>query len=640
MMGIGSREEPSVDDSKTTIESKGWQLFNEGKWTEAVIVFDELLAVDSTNEGGLQGKIACLRKLRSFSQAVILLDEALKTHPDSAGILSEKAWLSVEAKHYSDAIETFKLLLSRLGTNDQDAPERFSWLIGLLRLEQRFDEAEETMAEALRLFPNNYSLSIDRGWLYFYQNEFEQAAETFEAVLRTYAANPIALQGKIACLRVTGDWGEAKRQSLLAIQTLGRLPGVLNEMAWLSYEQSNYDEASELFQEVLAITPKDPYAHINLAWSLTKQGGTETLQRASHLCRCALSFEPNLPEARGCLGVVAFKQGRLGEAESQLRRSIATGAREGNYADLGALYIRMGRYEEAEQVLRKGLTIKFQEASLHLELGNLFLQTERIKDATAEFRQAIALNPKDPEPVRALAISLMEAGKLVGAESVLRNAIRTFDEVRRWRLHLTLCQVLAKVADEVSDSELFNEALKEAKLAVRLQPNHPDPHFVGGIVRFKMEDYQGALRCFRHCEKLDRTRVDAEINARRVKSFIHQDRIRSKLSASVILCVIMFTQLALLWWLRLKYGVDEKHAVVTSSMITVLVPVCLGLIVVSVLLPSLTKLKLTGLEAELSQPHPKEALASGPKGQIGFGGASLDTGGALAGLVNARGPEI
>jgi len=105
---------------------------------------------------------------------------------------------------------------------------------------------------------------------------------------------------------VTGDWGEAKRQSLLAIQTLGRLPGVLNEMAWLSYEQSNYDEASELFQEVLAITPKDPYAHINLAWSLTKQGGTETLQRASHLCRCALSFEPNLPEARGCLGVVAL----------------------------------------------------------------------------------------------------------------------------------------------------------------------------------------------------------------------------------------------------------------------------------------------------------------------------------------------
>src|ERR1017187_4292222 len=186
-----------------------------------------------------------------------------------------------------------------------------------------------------------------------------------------------------------------------------------------------------------------------------------------HLCRCALSFEPNLPEARGCLGVVAFKQGRLGEAESQLRRSTATGAREGNYADLGALYTRMGRYEEAEQVLRKGLTIKFQEASLHLELGNLFLQTERIKDATAEFRQAIALNPKDPEPVRALAISLMEAGKLVGAESVLRNAIRTFDEVRRWRLHLTLCQVLAKVADEVSDSELFNEAQKEATLAVR-----------------------------------------------------------------------------------------------------------------------------------------------------------------------------
>jgi hypothetical protein len=52
-------------------------------------------------------------------------------------------------------------------------------------------------------------------------------------------------------------------------------------------------------------------------------------------------------------------------------------------------------------------------------------------------------------------------------------------------------------------------------------------------------------------------------------------------------------------------------------MITVLAPVCLGLLVVSVLLPSLTKLKLTGLEAELSEPKPK-AVAGGPKGQIGF----------------------
>ena len=35
-----------------------------------------------------------------------------------------------------------------------------------------------------------------------------------------------------------------------------------------------------------------------------------------------------------------------------------------------------------------------------------------------------------------------------------------------------------------------------------------------------------------------------------------------------------------------------------------------------------TKLKVTGLEAELSEPQPKQALATGPKGDVGFGRSS------------------
>jgi len=53
-------------------------------------------------------------------------------------------------------------------------------------------------------------------------------------------------------------------------------------------------------------------------------------------------------------------------------------------------------------------------------------------------------------------------------------------------------------------------------------------------------------------------------------------------------------------------------------MITVLVPICLALIVISVVLPFLTKLKVTGVEAEISQPERKEGLSSGPKGDIKF----------------------
>jgi tetratricopeptide (TPR) repeat protein len=614
------------------LEDRGWELLNDRKWREATAEFDKLLALDRSDEGGLQGRIACHRLLNEYEEANELIVEALKKHPKSVGILCERAWLDYDQKKYDAVIKDFDAVL-RIHKKD---PELFSWKISLLRAEHRFEEAERELNEALKLFRNNYSLMIELGWLRFYQNRFEEAAVVFEDILKIHADNEIALQGKIACLRMRRDFAAAKSQAEQATERLGKRPGILSEIAWLNYEQDKYEDAQKIFNEVVDLNPSDPYARINLAVSLVKQG---SLSSASEECRRAISIDPMLPEARGCIGIIAFKQGRLAEAEAQLALSIAGDSRGGDYADLGALYIQMGRYEEAELVLKKGLAIKREDGSIHLELGNLYLQTEKYMSAIAEFRQAISIDPRNPNPVRALAIALMESGKLAEAESILRMAIRTFDESKRWRLNLTLCQVLTRLADDTGDPDLCGEALSEATAALRIAADRSEPYFFSGIVRFKLDDYYGALDCFRHCQELDKNRIDAEINARRVKALLRRDRIRSRTSlwTSVILASIILAQLGLLWWCRIKYEAD-KNAVVTPTMFTVLVPICLGLIVVSILLPYLSRLKLTGLEAELSQPTATQSLASGPKGEIDFGSGFLNVSGALTGHTVPR-PE-
>jgi tetratricopeptide (TPR) repeat protein len=246
-----------------------------------------------------------------------------------------------------------------------------------------------------------------------------------------------------------------------------------------------------------------------------------------------------------------------------------------------------------------------------------------LKDATSEFRQATALDPANPDPPRALAIALLESGKLAEAEIVLRSAIRALDEYKRWRLHLTLSEVLTRMAEDTSAGQFLDEALKQVNAALHLQPGHADPRFYAGIVRFKLEDYRGSLRAFERCHEVDKSRVDAEINARRVRALLHQEKSRSRASvlASTIVGSVVLAQLIAIWMLRWRYGAGND-ALVTTAMITVLVPVCLGLLVISVVLPWLSKLKLTGLEAELSKPEPKRELASGPKGEISFDHAS------------------
>lgn len=604
------------DCSDRSLEQQGWALFEKGSWSEAFVRFDDLLKTDPANEGALQGGIACLRKRRMFSEAAKLLLDALQQRPGSPGILAERVWIEVDQHRYDEAV----LALDEFFRHSPPTAALLSWKVSLLRSRHRFDEAHTVVREALRTFPRNPQLLVQLAWLQFHQNHLDEAAGTFSEVLRIDKWNEGAFQGKIAILRLKGQFAEARREAQSALRRFPKSAGIQSELGWVSFACEEFAEAEAVFRKVQILTPDDPYCRINLAWALLKEAGRESLIEAAIQCQNALDMEPDLAEAMGCLGVVAYRQGRIHEAKGYLLRAIASDPAHAPYADLGALYVHIGEFEEAQEVLERGLALKPEEAALHLELGNLYAQKEEPRKAILEFRQAMFLDPANPDYPRALALSLLENDKAMEAESVLRHALRNLDEFKRWKLHLALSQVLTRMAEDTNDPNLMGEALKEVSTALRLKTAQSDPHFYDGIVRFRMDDFSGSLRAFRRCHEIDPDRVEAEINAKRVQAMIRDDETRRKagLVASLTVGITALAQLAGLWYLRLQGG--DKSSV-TPAMITVLVPVCLGLLVVSVLLPSLTKLKLTGLEAELSEPKPK-AVAAGPKGQINFGRCS------------------
>ena len=604
----------AVDQDTKTLEDQGWLLLNQKEYVNASEVFDKLFEKDKHNIAAFQGKIASLRKQREFASANELLGKALIVHPHHPGILSERAWLHLDQKEYDDAVKAFDEVL-KVNKSDQGI---FLWKVSLLRGQRRFAEAEEAIREASKIFPDSLSLRNERGWLHFYQKQYDEAIEIFEEILTEDADNESALQGRIAAHRMKGQFAEAGKLVDKALSRFATSPGIHSESGWLNFEQGDYEKAEADFKTVLALAPDDPFSHLNLAWSLVRQGNDDDFEKATRHCRKALALDPNLADAFGCLGVVAFKRGRIREAEAYLLRSIQVDPKRGHFADLGALYIQMGRYDEAKEKLEEALGNSPDDAYAHTQMGNLYLQTEKVKEAIREFRLAMAIDPNSPDSPRALAIALMESNNLIEAEKVLRTALRVLDQSKRWELHLVLCQLLTRLGDEAGDLQFYEEALKEVSKAIRLKPKHPDPYFHGGVVRFKLEDYRGALTNFRRSTKADEHYLEAELNARRVRSLIRRERARSRTSflASFFLAVVFLAQLVALWILRFR---TDK---IPDAMLTVLVPILMGLMVVAVLLPWLSKIKMTGLEAEMSEPKPKEALASGPKGEIGFGSAS------------------
>jgi len=609
----GKHDAAHTHEHAAAIEKKGWALFEAGSWQPAIAEFDELLKIDDANAGALQGKVASLRKLRKFDDAAVQLQAALQKRPSHLGILCEQVWLDVDQRRFDAAVTALDKALEHSPATDA----LLAWKVSLLRSLERFDEAGQVARGALRVFPQSLALLIQLAWVQFYRNHFEDAGDTFGEIVRADPRNEEAYQGLIATFRLRGRFADAKREAQYAMKVFPASAGIQSELAWVNFACEEFEEAVKVFRKVTALTPADPRCLVNLAWALASEGGKESLAEAYTQCQAALDLETDLPEALGCLGVVAFRQGRTHEAETYLRRNIAVDAAHGQYADLGALYVHMGRFTEAQVILTQGLTAKPQEAALHLEQGNLYNHTGEPKKALMEFRQAAMLDPASADFSRALAISMLDNNKATEAETLLRYAVRNVDEMGRWKLHLALSQVLVQLAEDTSDPGLLGDALKEVNSALRLRPSHADPHFCNGIVRFKLEDLDGSRNAFRRCYELDPERVEAEVNAKRIQAMMREETIRSRASlvSSLVVGVVALGQLAGLWFVRLRGGP------VSDVMITVLVPVCLGLLVVSVLLPSLTKLKLTGIEAELSEPKPK-AVAAGPKGEIGFGRGS------------------
>ena len=66
---------------------------------------------------------------------------------------------------------------------------------------------------------------------------------------------------------------------------------------------------------------------------------------------------------------------------------------------------------EAEAHYRQLLGIPGAEASGHVGLGDVARAEDRHEDAIAEYRAALAIDPNQSTPTRALAWSLMRAGR-------------------------------------------------------------------------------------------------------------------------------------------------------------------------------------------------------------------------------------
>ncbi len=381
-----------------------------------------------------------------------------------------------------------------------------------------------------------------------------------------------------------------------------------------------YAAAQGKFEQLCAIS-YDASSHTNLGLSLIMQVDEDPahdarIGGAEEAVRRALSLDPTYAPALACLGLIAHKCSNYLDAETRYRASIKESAAEGGYAGLGALYAAMGRLDEAETYLKKACELDRTDAQPHLALGRLYLQRKQQANAMQQFREAVAIAPRDEATIAALALALLDDGQLAEAASELNRAIHSRDKSGCWRLHLALGRVYLEMGDKQQDPELYQDALREFQEVLRgshsdgAAPYTAEARFCAGIASYKQQDWSRARLYFKDVVSEGEKHPlhqDAAQNLRRIDLLLGQAVRRTQESTLVGYSIAVFCLACLLIVGYRFFFAKDDH--IPSSMVLTLTPLLLGVAVISASLPHLSELKLLGFAAKLGREE--KQLAQG-----------------------------
>jgi tetratricopeptide (TPR) repeat protein len=311
---------------------------------------------------------------------------------------------------------------------------------------------------------------------------------------------------------------------------------------------------------------------------------------------------------------------------STAKKTLELDKYQGSYTDLGALYVQAGRYDEAESRLRHAVERDWYDTAAHVELGclNLLRGDDHLPDASHEFRQALVTDPASVRASVGLAEALSRAGKAAEAETALRKALNQDMRGDEWQLHDELARLLLLRGTRQQDPALLDDAYGEAQLAIGAGPGEAEPYFTAGLVQFSRASHtrpplerrwfiSRARKHFDACLALDKQNIDAlryrDVLKREMR-WIKPGSLGGVALASLSLALLVF-----IWCVFL---LTKK---VSAELLSVNIPVLVGLFTVAMVLPALTRLKMPGFEADLQPQSGQEPR--GPTGEDSFGPGRL-----------------
>lgn len=227
---------PGDEDADAWVE-KGIVLYEQGKYDEAIVAYDEAIRLDPGNAFAWNNKGIVLNEQGKYDEAIDAYDEAIKHDATLAEV-----W-------YNRGIS-----LNNLGNNDY---------------------AIESYDAALRLEPEYANAWNSKGWALSDQGRYDEAIVAYDEALRFDPSSALTWNNKGIALNEMGQYDRAVEAYDEAIRLDSEF-----EWPWFNkgnslYNQGKYEEAIVAYNEAIRLDPSDAYAWNNKGIALDALGQSE-----------------------------------------------------------------------------------------------------------------------------------------------------------------------------------------------------------------------------------------------------------------------------------------------------------------------------------------------------------------------------
>lgn len=341
------------------------QLHQQGKLTQAMDQYEQIIALAPQNADALQGLGICAAQLHHMEKAIDYFNRALEQNPDNHSLHNNIANAYKASGHLDKAIQHYQDAL-RINPHYAAAHNNIATVFAL---QDNYREALNHYREAVHTEPDFVAAHYNLGLLLLKQGESDAAAVQFKNVQTLNPSHMEALfySGVLHLRANRFDEAEHDFQRVLAINP--EHVDTLVNIGVIAIKRSQEQLAVDYFTKALSLDEDNMDARNNMAALFIHH---DRYENALIHYDVLLKKDPENIEYLYNAGVAQMALGHLQEARIHFETIL--NHQENHFAtlnNLAAINSRLGQREEAIQLLKRAITVNPNDSSCQFMLNAL-----------------------------------------------------------------------------------------------------------------------------------------------------------------------------------------------------------------------------------------------------------------------------